>query len=209
MESGTKSEGYELENVLEAVREEVEEANNIDYDDHPYRRSFNNSELGSLIPYIEDKDDIDVRLAALDQKLMVHSLRTLIVENSKGDDENMEATTELKNWAWDGVTNPMKDFVRNIKIVEPITPVKKIKAIELVAPAKNIVSIPIDSVSTSITIPVKSICDSIPVEFVLVESVKSTESVKNSFHYNMISDSAYLMALNVFISEIGKETLNN
>ena len=29
------------------------------------------------------------------------------------------------------------------------------------------------------------------------------ESVKNSFPFNMISNSAYLLALNVFISEIG------
>ena len=35
------------------------------------------------------------------------------------------------------------------------------------------------------------------------------ESVENSFPFNMISDSAYLLDLNVFISEIGKETLNN
>ena len=37
--------------------------------------------------------------------------------------------------------------------------------------------------------------DSFPVDFV--------ESVKNSFPFNMISNSAYLLALNVFISEIG------
>ena len=40
--------------------------------------------------YTEEEDDIDVRLAALDQKLMVHSLRTLTLENSEGNDENME-----------------------------------------------------------------------------------------------------------------------
>ena len=92
--------------------------------------------------------------------------------------------------------------MRKIKTIEPITPIKKIETIELVAPAKNIVSIPIKSVSTSITIPVESVCDSIPIESV------SVESIENSFHYNMIYDSAYLLALNVFISEIGKETLN-
>ena len=42
----------------------------------------------------------------------------------------------------------------------------------------------------------------------LIESV-SVEFVKNSFLYNMIFDSAYLLDLNIFISEIGKETLNN
>ena len=87
--------------------------------------------------------------------------------------------------------------------------VKKIKTFELVTSAKNIVSIPIESISTSITIPVKFVCDSIHVEFVLVKSNESVESIENSFPYNMIFDSAYLLALNVFISEIGKETLNN
>ena len=95
--------------------------------------------------------------------------------------------------------------MRKIKTIEPITPIKKIETIELVTPAKNIVSIPIESVSASITIPVESVCDSIPIESVSVESI---ESIENSFHYNMIYDSAYLLALNVFISEIGKETLN-
>ena len=99
----------------------------------------------------------------------------------------------------------MEDSLRKIKTIEPITPIKKIETIELVTPAKNIVSIPIKSVSTSITIPVESVCDSIPIESVSVESI---ESVKNSFHFNMIYNSAYLLALNVFISEIGKETLN-
>ena len=47
-------------------------------------------------------------------------------------------------------------------------------------------------------------CDSFP-----VESVESIESIKNSFPFNMMFDFAYLLALNVFISEIGKETLNN
>ena len=68
---------------------------------------------------------------------------------------------------------------------------------------QNIVSVPIEFVSASITIPIKSVCDSIPVESVLIKSVE------NSFPYNMISNSAYSLALNIFIYEIGKETLNN
>ena len=43
MENGTESEEYELENVLEAVADEAEEANNIDYDDYPYGRPSNQS----------------------------------------------------------------------------------------------------------------------------------------------------------------------
>ena len=83
---------------------------------------------------------------------------------------------------------------------------KKIKTVKLVTPTKNIVSVPIKSISTNITIPVNSVCDSIPTKSVLVKSI---ESVENSFPDNMISDSAYLLALNVFISKISKETLSN
>ena len=93
-----------------------------------------------------------------------------------------------------------------IKTVKPITLIKKIKTIEPVTPTKNIVSIPIESVSTNIIVLVEFVCDRSPIESISVEFV---ESVENSFPYNMISDFAYLLALNVFISEIGKETLNN
>ena len=77
---------------------------------------------------------------------------------------------------------------------------KKIKSIEPITLAKDIVSVPIEFVSASIIVPIESIYDRIPIEFV---------SVENSFPYNVISDSNYLLALNVFILEIGKETLNN
>ena len=73
----------------------------------------------------------------------------------------------------------------------------------MITPIKNIVSIPIESISAIIIIPIEPVCDHIPIESV------SVESVENSFPYNVISDSAYLLAFNVFIWEIGKETLNN
>ena len=41
MENGIESEEYELENVLEAVADEAEEANNIDCDDYPYGHPSN------------------------------------------------------------------------------------------------------------------------------------------------------------------------
>ena len=88
--------------------------------------------------------------------------------------------------------------MRKIKTNEPIIPIKKIKTIEPVTPAKNIVSIPIELVSASITIPV---------EFFVIVFLQSL--FENSFHYNMISNSVSLLALNVFISKIGKENLNN
>ena len=297
-------------NILEDVGGEIEQANYVDYDDYPYGCPLNwtcitdvNSrsgprydkhgreipELGSyydlepssLTPYTEEEDDIDARLAAPDQKLMVHSLRILTLENAKCDNEKMEegesknlpqhthlnkgkhdlfdewmdnmerldafvtdklidieidneatdymdegpavrllreegtyweplaiveATIELESWAWEGAAHPMEDFVKKIKTVKSVTFAKTIKTVELVAPTKNIVSVPIEFISTSISIPVNSVCDSIPVESDLVKSI---ESVENSFPYNMISDSAYLLALNVFTLEVGKETLNN
>ena len=110
----------------------------------------------------------------------------------------VEAKTKLKNWLWEGATHLIEDSMRKIKTIKSVTFAKKIKTAEPVIPAKNIVSVPIESISTSVSIPVKFVCDSFPVE-----------SVKNSFPFNMIYDSTYLLALNVFISKIGKETLNN
>ena len=103
----------------------------------------------------------------------------------------------------------MEDSVKKIKTVKSITLTKKLKIVEPVTPAKNIVFVPIESISTSVYIPVKSVCDSFLVQSDLAKSIESVESVGNSFLFNMISDFAYLLALNVFISEIGKETLNN
>ena len=99
--------------------------------------------------------------------------------------------------------------MKKIKTVKLVTLAKKIKTVEPVTPAKNIVSVPIESISASISIQVKSVCDSIQVESDLLKYVESVESIENSFPYNMISDFAYLLVLNVFIFEIGIETLNN
>ena len=95
----------------------------------------------------------------------------------------------------------MKDSMRKIKTIKSITLAKKIKTVEPVTPTKNVVSVPIESISTSVSIPVKFVCDSFPIE--------SVKSIKNSFPFNMIYGSTYLLALNIFISKIGKETLNN
>ena len=114
-----ESDQYRLLNLLEDAGEEIEQANDVDYDDYPYGRlsdqsyitnvssrsnprydkhgreipelgSFHNSELGSLTPYTEEEDGIDARLAILDQKLMVHSLKILTLENAEGDNKKME-----------------------------------------------------------------------------------------------------------------------
>ena len=94
------------------MQEEIGQANDVDYDDYPYGRpsdwscitdvssrsgprfdkhgreilefgSYYDSEPGSPTPYVVKEDDIDARLAALDQKLMVHNLRILTLENAK------------------------------------------------------------------------------------------------------------------------------
>ena len=114
MGSKAGSDQYKLENVLEATGEGIGEANNADYgrlsdwsyitnvssrsspqnDKHgreiPELGSFHNSELGSLIPYTKEEDDIDARLAALDQKLMVHSLKNIALDNPEDDNKKME-----------------------------------------------------------------------------------------------------------------------
>ena len=83
-------------------------------------------------------------------------------------------------------------------------PLERTKTTKPVTSTKSIISIPIESVFANIAIPVESICDhvSIPVESIPVEFVK------NSIPHKIIFDLAYLLALNVFISEIGKETFN-
>ena len=55
-----------------------------------------------------------------------------------------------------------------------------------ITPAKNIVSIPIESSSANIFVLVKTVCDSFPIE--------SVKSIKNSFPFNMIYGSTYLLA---------------
>ena len=47
-------------------------------------------EHSSLTPHVEEEDDIYARLAALDQKLMVHSVRILTFENAERDNKRME-----------------------------------------------------------------------------------------------------------------------
>ena len=86
--------------------------------------------------------------------------------------------------------------MRKIKTVKSVTFSKKIKTAELVTPDKNIVFVLIESIAASASIPVKSVCDSFLVE-----------SVKNSFPSKMISDFAYLLALNVFILKLVKKLL--
>ena len=105
--------------MLENAREESQQANQMYYDEYPYRHLLDRScitdvssrfglqydkhgreisELGlyydsepsSPTPHTEEEDDIDARLAALDQKLMVHSLKIMTLENVGCNNERME-----------------------------------------------------------------------------------------------------------------------
>ena len=44
----------------------------------------------ALTPHTYEEDDIDARLAPLDEKLMVHSLRIMTLENVECNDEKIE-----------------------------------------------------------------------------------------------------------------------
>ena len=61
----------------------VSSRSSLRYDKHgkevPKLGSYNDSEPSSPTPHTEEEDDINARLAALDQKLMVHSLRIMIL----------------------------------------------------------------------------------------------------------------------------------
>ena len=84
-------------------------------------------------------------------------------------------------------------------------PLEKTKTTKPFTPIKSIISIPIDFVTTNIAILVVPVFNhvSIPIELVIVEFVQYP------IPYKIISDSAYLLALNIFIPEISKETLNS
>ena len=64
------------------------------YDKHgrevPELGSYNDSEPSSPTLHTKEEDDIDVRLATPDQKLMVHSLKIMTLENAKCNEERME-----------------------------------------------------------------------------------------------------------------------
>ena len=113
------SDQYRLINVLGNARKENVQANQMYHDEYPYEHlsdwsditnvssrsgprydkhgsevpelgSYNDSEPSFPTPHAEEKDDIDARLATLDQKLMVHSLRIMTLENVEVNDERME-----------------------------------------------------------------------------------------------------------------------
>ena len=52
--------------------------------------SYYDFEPSSPTPHTEEEDDINARLAALDQKLMVHNFRIMTLENADRNDERME-----------------------------------------------------------------------------------------------------------------------
>ena len=79
------------------------------YDKHgrevPELVSYYDSKPSSPTPHAEEKDDIDAKSAILDQKLMVHSLRIMTLENvecsgkwmERGEPEHLPQLTDLGN----------------------------------------------------------------------------------------------------------------
>ena len=105
--------------MLKNAREENEQANQLYHDEYPYGHLSNWSDItnvssrfglrydkhGREIPelgsyydskpssptlHTEEEDDIDAKLAALDQKLMVHNLKIMTLENVECNDEKIE-----------------------------------------------------------------------------------------------------------------------
>ena len=105
--------------MLENAREENEQANQMYHDEYPYGHlsnwiditnvssrssprydkhgrevpelgSYYDLEPSSPTTHTEEEDDIDARLAASDQKLMVHNLKIMTLENAKRIKERIE-----------------------------------------------------------------------------------------------------------------------
>ena len=105
--------------MLENAREDNAQANQMYHDVYPYRHlsnccditnvssrsgprydkhgrevpelgSYYYSESSPPTPHTEEEDNIDATLAALNQKLMVHSLKIMTLENAECNEEKME-----------------------------------------------------------------------------------------------------------------------
>ena len=119
--SDTDSDQYGLINVSKDAREENAQANQMYHEEYPYGHLSNWSDItndssrfsprydkhGREVPelgsYYESEpstptlhtaedDDIDARLAALGQKLMIHSLGIMTLENAEHNEERMEGS---------------------------------------------------------------------------------------------------------------------
>ena len=117
--SETDSDQYRLMNVLKDAREENAQENQMYHDEYPYghfsdwsditnvssrsgprydkhRRevpelgSYNDSKPSTPTLHIEEEDDIKAKLATLNQKLMVHSLKIMKLENAEHNEEKIE-----------------------------------------------------------------------------------------------------------------------
>ena len=136
--SDTDSDQYRLINLLENVREENTQANQMYHDEYPYGHlsnwseitnvssrsslrydkhgrevpelgSYYDSESSSPTPHIKEEDNINARLVTLDQKLMVHSLRIVKLENDERNEERMEES-ESKHLA-----QPIDEWMKSIE----------------------------------------------------------------------------------------------
>ena len=97
--SDTDNDQYRLINVLENARDwsditNVSSRSGPRYEKHGREvlelGSYYDSEPSSPISHSKEENDINAKLATLDQKLMVHSLRIMTLENAECNNERME-----------------------------------------------------------------------------------------------------------------------
>ena len=97
--SDTDNDQYRLINVLENARDWSDITNVSSRFDLRYEKhgrevlelgSYYDSEPSSPISHSKEENDINAKLATLDHKLMVHSLRIMTLENAECNNERME-----------------------------------------------------------------------------------------------------------------------
>ena len=121
--SNTDIDQYRLINVLKNAREENAQANQMYHEEYPYGHfsdwsnitnvslrsgprydkhgkvvlelgSYYDSEPSTPTLHTIEDDDINARLATVDQKLMVHSLKIMTLENAERNKERMEGSEQ-------------------------------------------------------------------------------------------------------------------
>ena len=72
----------------------------------------------ALTPHTYEEDDIDARLAPLDEKLMVHSLRIMTLENAGGESEHLPQHTYVGNKGKHDLLDEWMDSIKHLDSFE-------------------------------------------------------------------------------------------
>ena len=177
---------------------------------------FPHSEFGSLTPYTDEEDNPRDSCALLEKQIMFHDFKKLTIQDSEEEEsinphqeedaDYMDISSEYSR------DDPME--IDEIYMLRSGEAYKEVPAITtIISELKNWTwegSCPVEDhqketkffESTKIIVPIESISTSTPIPI----NFSTIETVVNSFNDNkMIPDSAYLLALNIFISEINNE----